>query len=99
MRTANAPAELFIGMSKFFSHITHFNHLDGAIQLDKSQRLVRAARCPKTAASRFTTNCIFAFPRPFSLCTLSLMSFLPGKVDVKLVLGKKPRSWLQGFIK
>ncbi len=67
--------------------------------MDKSQRLVRAERCPKTAASRFTTNCIFAFPRPFSLCTLSLMSVLPGKVDAKLVFWRKPRSWLQDFIK
>ncbi len=106
MRTVNASAELFIGMSmfainawvKFFSHITHFNHLDGAIQLDKSQRLVHAERCPKTAASRCTTSCIFAFPGPFSLCTRSLMSLLPGKVDAKLVFGKKPRSWVQDFI-
>ncbi len=49
-------------------------------------------------ALRFTTNCIFTCPRPFSLCTLSLMSFLPGKVDAKLVFGKKPRSWVQDFI-
>ncbi len=59
---------------------------------------MRAERCPKTAASRFTTNCIFAFPRPFSLCTLSLVLLLPGKVDAKLVFGKKPRSWVQDFI-
>ncbi len=75
-----------------------FNHLDGAIQLDKSQRLVRAERCPKTAASRFTTSCKFTFPRPFSFCTLSLMLLLPGKVDAKLVFGKKPRSWVQDFV-
>ncbi len=66
--------------------------------MDKSQRLVRAERCPKTAASRFTTSYIFTFPCPFSLCTLSLMSLLPGKVDAKLVFGKKPRSWVQDFI-
>ncbi len=27
------------------------------------------------------------------------MSFLPGKVDAKLVFGKKPRTWMQDFIK